>query len=125
MRRLIGEWRVAGLDGTDATPEDLEQTDAWLQFDGDGQVFGKAGVNRVRGTWALDGDTLTLGPLVSTMMAGPPGPTAVEQAVTALLAGPLRLRTEDEGAPMGALELRAGGATLTLRRDPSAGAEPA
>ncbi|WP_019136603.1 META domain-containing protein [Cellulomonas massiliensis] len=123
MQRLIGEWRVAGLDGTDATPEDLEQADAWLRFDGDGQLVGKAGVNRVRGTWTLEGDTLTFGPVVSTMMAGPPGPTAVEQAVTALLAGPLVLRTEDDGAPLGALELVAGGATLTLRRDPAAGAD--
>ena len=49
-----------------------------------------AGVNRVRGTWELDGDALTFGPVVSTLMAGPPDAMTCEQQVLRLLGEPGR-----------------------------------
>lgn len=80
---LHGTWRVAAVD-----EEPLAggpQGPPTLTFEGDGQVYGYAGVNRVRGTWRLAGDRLDVGPVVQTMMAGPPEATVTEQAVTALL----------------------------------------
>ena len=82
-RWLHGTWRVARVDGADLA--DGLQGPPWLTFDGDGQVFGYAGVNRVRGTWRLEGTRLAFGPFVATLMAGPPDATATERAVLGLL----------------------------------------
>ncbi|MFC8193287.1 META domain-containing protein [Cellulomonas sp. NPDC057328] len=81
---LHGTWRVTEVDGE--ALEDGIEGPPWLTFEGDGQVYGYAGVNHVRGTWRVTDGRLDLGPVVQTMMAGPPGPTATEQAVTAVLA---------------------------------------
>ncbi len=80
---LHGTWRLTHVD--DAALADGLQGPPWLTFDGDGVVFGYAGVNRVRGTWRLEGDLLVLGPVVATLMAGPPEATATERAVLAVL----------------------------------------
>ncbi|QGQ18854.1 META domain-containing protein [Cellulomonas sp. JZ18] len=80
---LHGTWRVAEVD--DAALADGLQGPPRLTFEGDGQVYGYAGVNHVRGTWRLTEGRLEVGPVVQTMMAGPPEATATEQAVTALL----------------------------------------
>src|SRR6476469_3855228 len=78
-----GAWRFTALEGAEV--DGPRRATPWLTFDGDGVVFGMAGVNRVRGTWELDGDTLTFGPVVSTLMAGPPDAMACEQRVFRLL----------------------------------------
>ncbi|GIG39576.1 META domain-containing protein [Cellulomonas phragmiteti] len=80
---LHGTWRVLRVDGADLA--DGLQEPPWLTFDGDGVVFGYAGVNRVRGTWQLTDGTLAFGPVVATLMAGPPAATATERAVLGLL----------------------------------------
>ncbi|WP_123370121.1 META domain-containing protein [Cellulomonas sp. PhB150] len=94
--RLVGTWTVTAVSGV--TVPSGEQHGPWLTFDGDGQVFGMSGVNRVRGTWSVDGDVLTFGPLASTMMAGPPQAMALESALHGLLAAPLTLHTADGAA---------------------------
>ena len=80
-----------------------EPRTASLTFEGDGQVFGTGGVNRLRGTWSVDGDTLTFGPVVSTLMAGPPAAMHQESELLRLLQEPLELRAPD-GTPVTALE---------------------
>jgi heat shock protein HslJ len=66
---LIGRtFRVAAIDGTPT----LASPVADLEFGTDGRVTGSATVNRLFGPYAIDGGTLTCGPLASTMMAGPP-----------------------------------------------------
>jgi heat shock protein HslJ len=93
MMRLLGSWDVTAVPGA-ALPADTGHR-PWLTFDGDGQVYGLAGVNRIRGTWSIDGNTLTFGPFVSTLMAGPPDAMAVESALHEVLARPLTLHTAD------------------------------
>lgn len=114
MADLTGTWRVARVSGADADPD--PERAPWLTFDGDGQVYGFAGVNRVRGTWSRDGDTVTFGPLVTTLMAGPEPAMRLEYALTRLLDG-----TVTVGEAEGALELAApDGRTATLTDDPPA-----
>ncbi len=96
---LHGTWRVAEVDGV-ALEDGIEGPPA-LTFEGDGQVYGYAGVNHVRATWRVTDGRLDLGPVVQTMMAGPPGPTATEQAVTAVLADGGTVRADGD-----AVELR-------------------
>jgi lactoylglutathione lyase len=52
----------------------------------EGTASGSAGVNRYSGAYALDGDRLTVGPLVTTRMAGPPEAMHAEQEFLASLA---------------------------------------
>lgn len=122
-------------------PEDDADRAAELTFDGDGQVFGSGGVNRLRGTWSIEDDVLRFGPMVSTLMAGPPAAMRQEAELLRLLGGPLALRTpggdaettadplrgpDDEAStPAAAVELVASdGDRLLLDRLDHAGATP-
>ena len=87
MVDLAGTWRFTALEGAEL--DGAGRATPFLTFDGDGQVFGLAGVNRVRGTWRLDAQTLTFGPVVSTLMAGPPDAMTREQQVLRLLGEPV------------------------------------
>jgi len=147
MVRLVGQWRVAvppaaGPDDdphdeaaravAHALPDDEVDRVASLTFDGDGQVYGTGGVNRLRGTWSVTGDTLTFGPMVSTLMAGPPRAMRREQELLRLIAGPLELTTggvaesasdpaltPDAGTRTARVDLVApGGERLVLTREP-------
>lgn len=118
MATLQGTWRFETLGGA-GLPSEVRQA-PFLTFDGDGQVYGLAGVNRVRGTWQLDGDRLTFGPVVSTLMAGPDEAMACEREVLELLDSALDVRADGDR-----LELLVDGASgATLVRDASAGDEP-
>ncbi|AEE45417.1 META domain-containing protein [Cellulomonas fimi] len=118
MVHLTGTWRFETLGGA-GLPAQVRYA-PWLTFDGDGQVYGLAGVNRVRGTWELDGDELGFGPVVSTLMAGPDDAMACERQVLDLLGRRLRVRVDGDR-----LELADGGTVAaTLVADPAAG-EPA
>ncbi|WP_448630014.1 YbaY family lipoprotein [Cellulomonas soli] len=122
---LTGTWRFVTIGDLD--PVTAAHGRPWLTFEGDGQVYGCSGVNRVRGTWTLQehGEgapaRLVVGPMVSTLMAGPPAATACELAVQQLLGVPLAVHHPDGG-----LELVADdGRRATLVLDPHAGDEPA
>jgi heat shock protein HslJ len=117
MVDLAGTWRFTALEGAEV--EGPRRATPWLTFDGDGVVFGMAGVNRVRGTWELAGDTLTFGPVVSTLMAGPPDAMACEQQVFRLLGAPLTVSTPDDET----LAL-VGTGSARLVKDPTAGDRP-
>ena len=60
------EWRVVVVAGA-PTADDVVTT---IRFDA-GHAGGRGGVNRYRGTYELDGHDLAVGPVMSTMMAGP------------------------------------------------------
>jgi heat shock protein HslJ len=118
MVDLAGTWRFAALEGADI--DGAQHATPWLTFDGDGQVFGLAGVNRVRGTWRLDAHTLTFGPVVSTLMAGPPDAMTREQQVLRLLGEPVTVSAPDADT----LQLD-GVVRAQLVRDPHASDESA
>jgi len=108
---------------------------ASLAFDDEGHASGTGGVNRFAGTYVVDDGVLTLGPLATTRMMGPPELMVEEQAVLQVLSSPLTVvdapvlepagpdeaeqRLEDEGGP--ALEeivtLEASGLTVRLTPD--------
>ena len=57
-RSPVGDWRTRTSGVT--------QT---ITFKADGTVFGDAGCNRFTGTYTTDGDSITIGPLATTLMA--------------------------------------------------------
>lgn len=74
-------WRIVAVD------EQAIVGEATLVFDDAGRVAGKSVINRYFGSYRAEGDTLTFGPLGSTMMAGPPEAMAEEQLVLRGLEG--------------------------------------
>jgi heat shock protein HslJ len=67
---LLGEWNVTGYNtGTEAVTSPIDGTELTAVFTPDGQVSGNAGCNTFTGPYTLDGTSLTVGPLASTMMA--------------------------------------------------------
>jgi heat shock protein HslJ len=107
-------WRIVEVDGQPVAG------DATIAFGDEGRVFGKSVVNRYFGTYVVDGDAVTVGPLGSTMMAGPPEAMAEEQLVLRALEGTLTVDGEVAGEE-GAVTLR-GSSTLCLL--PAAADEP-
>ena len=86
MDELLGAWTIESVGGT-PTPEGVPSD---ITFDDEGHVFGRAGVNRMRGSWSADatGDAsgvLLLTPMATTMMFGPDDAMAHERAVLAVL----------------------------------------
>lgn len=67
---LEGEWLVTGYNtGTEAVTGPISGTELTATFTPDGQVSGNAGCNTYNGPYKLDGTSLTVGPLATTMMA--------------------------------------------------------
>jgi heat shock protein HslJ len=67
---LEGEWLVTGYNnGKEAVVSPIEGTTLTAIFTPDGKVSGNAGCNTYNGEYTLDGTSLTVGPLATTMMA--------------------------------------------------------
>lgn len=100
-------WQVAGA----ALPEGLR---ADLVFDAQGRVFGASGCNRLAGSYALTGETLTFAPLRSTKMACAPEIMAIERVLLDVMG---RIRGFDIDSDGGlVLRLPDGTAALRARR---------
>lgn len=99
---LLGTWAIESVGGT-ATPDGVSSD---LTFDDEGHVFGRAGVNRMRGSWSAeatddDAGVLLLTPMATTMMFGPDDAMAHERAVLAVLAGTLPFRVDGDVLHLG------------------------
>ena len=67
---LEGEWLVTGYNnGKEAVTSPIAGTELTATFTPDGQVSGNAGCNTYNGPYKLDGTSLTVGPLATTMKA--------------------------------------------------------
>jgi heat shock protein HslJ len=99
---LEGDWNVTGYNnGKEAVVSPIQGTELTATFTGD-QVSGSAGCNQYNGSYTLDGDTVTIGPLATTRMACEPD---VMDQETAFLTA---LQTPDLGVEVN-------GANVTLR----------
>jgi heat shock protein HslJ len=99
---LEGEWNVTGYNtGTQAVTSPIAGTTLTATFTPDGQVAGNAGCNTYTGPYKLDGTSLTVGPLATTMMACDQPVMDQETAFLTALQTPTSVETS--------------GATVTLR----------
>lgn len=62
-------WRAVTLAGQSVPAQEEARREAHLQFTAEGRVTGSDGCNRVMGTYALKGETITFGPIAGTKMA--------------------------------------------------------
>ena len=99
---LAGAWVVVAVGGT-PVPEGGASPS--LAFDGAGRVSGSGGVNRLAGPYAVDGDVLTSGPLITTRMAGPPEWNDLEVRLLAALERPLPIAVDGDRLRLGDVDL--------------------
>lgn len=105
---LVGRtFVVSSVGGVEA----LAAPTAVLTFGTDERLYGRGTVNRVNGSYELDGDVLTVGPMMSTMMAGPPEAMAQEHRLLAVLGERCVVRQVPDGIEL----VAADGSTTRLR----------
>jgi heat shock protein HslJ len=109
MDSLLGTWTIVELAGDPVPSGDLEVT-----FLDDGTLNGSTGVNRLRGQYVLADETLTVGPVITTRMGGPPEKMAREAALLALLSTPQSVLVSEEE-----IQLDDGSVTTRLVRMPA------
>ena len=90
---LLGEWKLREIGGQEI-PAPLE---AKFALEPEGRVHGHSGVNRMSGTWTLDGDTFRFGPLATTRMAGPPEAMELESRVHEALGRVAKAAIDEQG----------------------------
>ena len=74
------EWFVTAI-GDDEITEPPGRRRPSIEFTDEGRIAGTGGVNRITGSYTLTDDTLSIGPVASTMMAGPPEAMELERRV--------------------------------------------
>lgn len=87
-------WRIIAINGRDVVGGRGDPAE--LNFRG-GQLSGTAGCNRLSGSYQLAGSRISFGPILSTRMACPALLMAQENALLALLSGPLAVTSGDNG----------------------------
>ncbi len=90
---LAGEWTVERIE--DSLVEDLGTI--YLGFETDGTLTGDTGVNRLLGTWSLEGDSLTFRDLSTTRRVGPPHRMKLEAQLITTLQSVTRAIQRGEG----------------------------
>ena len=93
---LIGAWTLTAY-GTAAAPTPAVQgTTAGLTFNEDGTVTGSSGCNGLGGDYSIDGDQITFGEFVSTLMACDDPIMAQEQAAHNVMNGTATYKIEGD-----------------------------
>ena len=85
---LLGPWRVVEV-GERSVSLPLGGSEPELTFLPDGTLNGSTGVNRFRGAFVVADETLSVGPLVTTRMAGSPAAMEQETAMLTVLGASL------------------------------------
>jgi heat shock protein HslJ len=66
---LIGDWKLTAYGPANAPTPAVEGVEAGLTFNEDGTISGTSGCNGLGGDYTVDGDQITFGEFVSTLMA--------------------------------------------------------
>lgn len=112
--RLEGAvWRLQDLPGPQSAALAQLKRPVTVRLES-GRLTGFAGCNNFTGSYQLDGDRVTIGPVASTQMACPEPGSSVENAFHAALAGTLRYVVDGDSLTATA----ASGATLRFTREP-------
>lgn len=66
---IVGTWKLTAYGPADAPTPAVPDIDATITFDADGKVGGSGGCNSLGGDYTVEGDQITFGPIISTLMA--------------------------------------------------------
>lgn len=84
-RPLIGSWRLTAYGPVDSTTPAVPDVDAILIFGEDGTLAGSTGCNELGGDYVIEGDQITFGQIVSTLILCPDLQMAQEEAMFQVL----------------------------------------
>ena len=107
-------WRLTGMPGKDAAALAALPRPVRVRLEG-GRVTGSSGCNNLMGSYRLDGNRLTLGPLAGSMMACPEPGMSIENAFKGAFAGTLRYAIKGDRLSL----TSEGGATLSFEKEPA------
>lgn len=93
---LIGSWKLTAYGPVDAPIPAVEGTTAGLTFNEDGTVTGSSGCNGLGGDYTVEGNQVTFGEFVSTLMACEDPIMAQEDAAHQVLTGIAAYEIEGE-----------------------------
>ena len=113
-------WLLASASDKANAPIDIlfPNEEAPLQLDfGDGGLSISGGCNQQSGSYQIQGETLTVGPLAATRRACAEALMQADSAISAQLAAPLQIKAIDAGQ---LLLVSADGSTLSWRGEPTA-----
>ena len=85
LTSLIGSWKLTSYGPADAQTPAVADAEAGLTFKEDGTVTGNSGCNGLGGDYTVEGDQVTFGQIVSTLMACDEPRMAQEDAVHQVL----------------------------------------
>lgn len=89
----VAEWRVEAIAGTPVLPE----TEVTLAFDAEDGLAGSGGCNRLRASYTITGEGLSIGPVAGTLMACPDPIQDQEARFTELLSEVVSFQVPGEG----------------------------
>lgn len=84
-RPLIGSWRLTAYGPVDSTTPAAPDVDAILIFGEDGTLAGSTGCNELGGDYVIEGDQITFGQIVSTLILCPDLQMAQEETMFQVL----------------------------------------
>src|SRR5688572_609579 len=93
---LIGSWKLSAYGPADAPIPAVEGVGAGLTFNEDGTVSGSSGCNGLGGDYTVEGDQITFGEFVSTLMACDEPIMAQEEAAHKVMTGTATYKIEGD-----------------------------
>jgi heat shock protein HslJ len=91
---LAGSWRLTAYGPADSPTSAVPDVEAILSFDADGTLTGNTGCNQLGGDYQVEGDQITFGQIVSTLIACPDLQMAQEDSMHQVLAGTASFKIE-------------------------------
>ena len=116
---LIGAWKLTAYGPADAPTPAVEGVEAGLTFNEDGTITGTSGCNGLGGDYSVEGDQITFGEFVSTLMACDDPIMAQEEAAHKVMIGAATYTIEDD-----TLTITKDDMVLVLTRSTPAAVEP-
>ena len=116
---LIGAWQLTSFGPVDAPTPAVDGVNAGLTFSSDGKVSGTSGCNGLGGDYSVEGDKITFGEFVSTLMACDEPVMVQEDAAHKVMTGTATYKIEGD-----TLTITNDDMVLILTRDTLSTAEP-
>ena len=91
---LVGAWKLESYGPAASPAPAVPDVEAGLTFNEDGTITGNSGCNGFGGDYSVDGDQVTFGQIVSTLMACDDPRMAQEEAVHRVLTETVRYKIE-------------------------------
>ena len=91
---IAGSWRLTAYGPSDSPAPAVPDVDAILSFAADGTLTGNTGCNQLGGDYQVEGERITFGQIVSTLIACPDLEMAQEDSMHQVLTGTASFKIE-------------------------------